>query len=140
MSAPMRSTRARLTTAIGVIALAPAILLAANSAAAAADVKVHATYKVTGSTYIKSPNFTLALGPGKLSSTLDANNGRLTATLLLPDATGSFKQLGLPVTATTRFITSRSEMMPTISPSSFTTGPTLAPGPQWSDNFSKGYV
>jgi hypothetical protein len=70
-----------------------------------ADTVVHAKYKVTGSTFIKAANFTLALGPGKLASTLDANTGKITATLTLPDATGSFKQGGLvPVTATTQFI------------------------------------
>jgi hypothetical protein len=69
------------------------------------DTVVHAKYKVTGHTFIKAANFTLALGPGRLASALDANTGKITATLTLPDATGSFKQDGLvPVTATTQFI------------------------------------
>lgn len=77
----------------------------ATSGAVSAATKVHATYKVTGSTFVKAPNFTMALGPGKLSSTVNFKTGKLTANLKLPDATGSFKQFGLiPVTAVTHFI------------------------------------
>jgi hypothetical protein len=66
---------------------------------------VKATYRVTGSTYIKAPNFTLNLGPGRLVSRVNLKTGKLTARLSMPDATGSFKQLGvIPVTATTQFI------------------------------------
>ena len=44
-------------------------------------------------------------GPGTLSSSVKLLTGRLTATLALPDATGTFKQFGIvPVTATPRFI------------------------------------
>lgn len=73
----------------------------------------------TGSTFIKAATFTLTLGPGKLASTLDANTGKITATLTLPEATGSFKQDGLvPVTATTQFINDG----PTTGPLNFNTG------------------
>lgn len=89
----------------GAATLLAVAAIAVTPGAASADTLVHAVYKVTGSTFLKGPNFTLALGPGKLKSTLDANNGKLTAQLVLPDATGSFKQAGLiPVTATTQFI------------------------------------
>jgi len=88
-----------------VAVLAAAAMLAATAIPASASTKLHARYKVTGSTYIKAPNFTLSLGPGKLSSTVSLKTGKLTATLALPDATGSFTQLGsIPVTATTQFI------------------------------------
>jgi hypothetical protein len=73
--------------------------------ASAADTKIKATYPVTGSTLIKAPNFTLKLGPGTLTSTVNVITGKLTANLALPEATGTFKQFGIiPVTATTRFI------------------------------------
>ena len=79
--------------------------LSTSAIPASASTKLHAKYKVTGSTYIKAPNFTLSLGPGKLSATVNTRTGKLTATLTLPNATGSFKQLGIiPVTATTQFI------------------------------------
>lgn len=85
--------------------LAAGGVLMAMSSAAAAATHVHAKYKVTGSTFINAPNFTLPLGPGTLAVNLNPANGNLTANLALPDATGSFLQFGLiPVTATTRFI------------------------------------
>jgi hypothetical protein len=72
---------------------------------ASAATLVHAKYKASGSTYLKTPNFTLALGPGTLSATLNAATGKLKANLSQPNATGSFKQLGIiPVTATTHLI------------------------------------
>jgi hypothetical protein len=105
MSRAARSTWARWAAATGAATALAGGLLMASSGAASADTRVHARYKVTGSTYLKRPNFTLALGPGTLSSTLDANTGKLTADLSLPNATGSFRQNGVvPVTATTRFI------------------------------------
>ena len=60
---------------------------------------------MTGSTFLKTPGFTLALGPGKLTSKVNVSNGKFTANLRLPNATGSFKEFGIiPVTATTQFI------------------------------------
>jgi hypothetical protein len=82
-----------------------AATLALTAAPASASTKVHATYKVTGSTFLKGPNTTLPLGPGSLAATLNPSNGNLTAVLTMPAATGSFKQGGLiPVTATAAFI------------------------------------
>jgi hypothetical protein len=47
----------------------------------------------------------VALGPGRLRTTADLNTGAIKATLTLPPATGSFKELGLvPVTATVKLI------------------------------------
>lgn len=94
--------RTAVTTAAGLLALFGII---ASAGAASASTKIRATYPVTGSTYIKSPNFTLPLGPGTLASTVNVNTRKLTANLSLPEATGSFKQNGvIPVTATTQFI------------------------------------
>jgi hypothetical protein len=79
--------------------------MALDPGLASAATLLHAKYKVSGSTFLKSPNFTLALGPGTLSSTVNAATGKLTANLSLPNATGSFKQFGvIPVTATTQLI------------------------------------
>jgi hypothetical protein len=104
MSAVTRSIGPRLT-AVGVTLLAAGATLAAAITPASASSTVHVRYRVTGSTYIKAPNFTLDLGPGKLRSTVNLKTGKLTATLSLPNATGSFKQLGfVTVTATTQFI------------------------------------
>jgi hypothetical protein len=104
----MRLVRFSRVRSVGIAAagmVAVGTIAASAGPASAADTVVHAKYKVTGSTFIKAPDFTVALGPGKLASTLDANTGKLTATLTLPDATGSFKEDGVvPVTATTQFI------------------------------------
>jgi hypothetical protein len=102
---PLRLTTIRLAAATGATALLAVGATGAGPAPAIADTLVHAKYKVTGSTHIAKPDFTLALGPGTLRAVLHASTGRLTARLSLPDATGSFKQAGLvPVTATTQFI------------------------------------
>jgi hypothetical protein len=75
------------------------------SPAAPADQTVNVTYPVSGSTFIKAINSSIALGPGSLSTTADLTTSTLTGTLSLPPATGSFKELGLvPVTATTEMI------------------------------------
>jgi hypothetical protein len=104
MTAARRSLIPRLTAA-AMAALAAGAALAASASPASAATTLKATYKVTGSTYIKAPNFTLQLGPGRLVSRVNAKTGKLTARLSMPDATGSFTQLGIvPVTATTQFI------------------------------------
>jgi hypothetical protein len=85
--------------------LAAGATVAATAGPASASTTVRAKYKVTGSTFIKAPNFTLSLGPGRLVSRVNLKTGKLTARLSMPDATGSFQQLGIiPVTATTQFI------------------------------------
>jgi hypothetical protein len=104
MTSVTRSKGPRLAAAAATV-LAAGAALAATAAPALASTKVHASYKITGSTYIKAPNFTLSLGPGKLSSTVNLRTGKLTASLSLPNATGSFTEAGIiPVTATTQFI------------------------------------
>jgi hypothetical protein len=92
-------------TAITIAGLATALTLAATAAPASATASIHAKYKVTGSTFLKAPNATLPLGPGKLAANVNVGTGKIQATLTMPDATLTFKQFGLiPVTATTRFI------------------------------------
>jgi hypothetical protein len=82
-----------------------ATALVATSASAYADTTLSATYPVNGSSYIATPGATLPLGPGKLAANVDLNTGAITATLTLPESTGSFKELGLiPVTATAQII------------------------------------
>lgn len=104
MTAVRRSLMPKLTAAT-VATLAAGAVLAATAGPASAGTTVKAKYKVTGSTYIKAPNFTLSLGPGRLVSRVSLKTGKLTARLSMPDATGSFKQGGvIPVTATTQFI------------------------------------
>ena len=51
--------------------------------------------------FLKAANATVTLGPGTLRSKVDLTTGAATASLKLPPATGSFKELGVvPVTAT----------------------------------------
>jgi hypothetical protein len=104
MTVARRSLRPRLAAA-AVATLAAGAAIAATAGPASASTTVKATYKVTGSTYIKEPNFTLGLGPGRLVSRVNLKTGKLSARLAMPNATGSFTQLGvIPVTATTQFI------------------------------------
>jgi hypothetical protein len=59
----------------------------------------------SGSTTLATPNASVPLGPGHLLTTADLDTGAITATLTLPPATGSLKELGLvPVTATVKLI------------------------------------
>lgn len=73
---------------------------------ASAGTSITATYPVSGSTYIKAISSTVSLGPGTLVSTVDPTTSAITAaTLTLPPATASFRELGfVPVTATTALI------------------------------------
>ena len=90
------------TASAGLLAVAGVL---ASAGPASADSTITVKYKVTGSSTLKAPNATLPLGPGKLTSTVDLTTGALTATLSLPNATGSFKEFGLiPVTATAQLI------------------------------------
>ena len=60
---------------------------------------------MNGSTFLKAANATVTLGPGTLRSKVNLTTGKVTASLNLPPATGSFKELGVvPVTATVAFI------------------------------------
>ena len=90
------------TAIAGLLALAT---IAATPAAASAATVLKVRYPVNGSTFIKAANATVTLGPGALRSRVNLSTGAVTASLNLPPATGSFKELGLvPVTATVAFI------------------------------------
>jgi len=98
------ATSAVLATGAG-LAAAPALASPPAVNTTGADTTVAVTYPVTGSTFIKAINSTVALGPGTLATTADLTTSTLTGTLTLPPATGSFKELGLiPVTATTELV------------------------------------
>jgi hypothetical protein len=89
-------------TAAGLLAVAAVL---ASVGTASADTTVTLRYPVTGSTHIATPNANVPLGPGHLTATADLNTDAITATLTLPEATGSFNELGLvPVTATVKLI------------------------------------
>jgi hypothetical protein len=92
------------TVAVAGIGVSAAPALASRSAPA--DTIIKLTYPVTGNTLIKKINSTIALGPGTLATSADLTTSTLTAaTLTLPPATGSFKELGfITVTATTKLI------------------------------------
>jgi hypothetical protein len=85
---------------------AAGVLIGLGALPATADSTITATYAVSGSTHIKAVNSTLALGPGKLTSTVDLTKSTITAAkLTLPSATASFKEFGfIPVTATTALV------------------------------------
>jgi len=103
---PTSPHKFRTTVATGIAGLAAAFAVTAAAVPASATTStIHARYKVTGSTFLKAPNVTLPLGPGKLVANLNPATGSIKATLTVPDATLTFKQFGLvPVTATTHFI------------------------------------
>lgn len=84
--------------------LAAAIGVTAVAGTAHADVVLQVNYPLTGTTFIKSTNSSMSLGPGTLAASLDEKFA-ITATTTLPPATGSFKEFGvIPVSVTTEFI------------------------------------
>jgi hypothetical protein len=94
--------RAVAGTAAGLLAVATVL---ATGGTASADTFLTIKYPVTGTTHLATPNADVPLGPGHLKATADLNTGAIKANLTLPDATGSFKELGLvPVTATVALI------------------------------------
>jgi hypothetical protein len=94
--------RAVAGTAASLLAVAGVL---ASSGPASADTTLTIRYPVTGTTHLATPNGDVALGPGHLTATADLNTDQITATLTLPEATGSFTELGLvPVTATVKLI------------------------------------
>jgi hypothetical protein len=101
-----RPLRIRTTMAAGLVALTAVFTVAATTVPASATTStIKATYPVTGSTFLNAPGATLPLGPGKLVAHVNASTGAVKATLTLPNATGSFEELGaIPVTATAHFI------------------------------------
>jgi len=105
MGRPLTATLPRRAAAVGATALMSAGAIAATAGTASAATILHARYKVSGSTFLAGPSSTLDLGPGSLSARVNTTTGKLTATLSLPPATGSFTELGIiPVTATAKFI------------------------------------
>jgi hypothetical protein len=105
MSIAIRSTLARRTAALGAAGLVAAGALVAAGGPASAATFIKVKYKISGSTFLAGPKATLALGPGTLSAKVNASSGKVTATLTLPPATGSFMQFGIiPVTATAQLI------------------------------------
>ena len=98
-----RAARGAIVTALA--GLVAAFTIAAAPAASAAGTALKVRYPVHGSTFLKAANATVKLGPGTLKSRVNLSTGAVTASLNLPPATGSFKELGLvPVTATVAFI------------------------------------
>jgi hypothetical protein len=94
--------RAVAGTAAALLAAAGVLM---SSGSASADTSLTIRYPVTGTTHLATPNADVPLGPGHLTATADLNTGAITANLKLPEATGSFKELGLvPVTATVQLI------------------------------------
>ena len=105
MNRLLRTRASRGVTVAALAGFATAVVVAATPAVASADTTLTVRYPVHGSTFIKAANATVTLGPGTLRSKVDLNTGAVTASLKLPPATGSFKELGVvPVTATVAFI------------------------------------
>ena len=105
MSRAIRSPLVKRAAALGSASLIAAGALVAASGPAFAVSFIKAKYKVTGSTFLAGPKTSLSLGPGTLSAKVNGSTGKLTATLSMPPATASFKQLNVvPVTAVTKFI------------------------------------
>jgi hypothetical protein len=92
-------------TVTALAGLVTAVVVATTPALASAGTTVTVRYPVNGSTFLKAANATVPLGPGTLRSKVNLTTGKVTASLNLPPATGSFKELGvIPVTATVAFI------------------------------------
>jgi hypothetical protein len=105
MRRPLTLLFAAATATVAVAGIGVSAAPALASRLAPADQVFNLTYPVTGSTFIKKINSSISLGPGTLASAADLTTSTLTATLTLPPATGSFKELGLvTVTATTKLI------------------------------------
>jgi hypothetical protein len=103
-SRPRLGRRLTVVTVAGLLATTGS-LLSATAASASTGNSITVQYKVSGSTLIKSVNATANLGPGTLTSTVNLKTGALSASLALPAATVSYKEIGLvPVQATTEFI------------------------------------
>ena len=101
----LRTRAARGATLTALAGPVAAFTLAAAPAASAAGTVIKVKYPVHGSTFLKAANATVKLGPGTLRSKVNLSTGAVTASLNLPPATGSFKELGLiPVTATVAFL------------------------------------
>jgi len=105
MRRPLMALMAAATATVAVAGIGVSAAPALASRSVPADTVINLTFPVTGSTTIKKINSTISLGPGTLASAADLTTSTLTATLTLPPATGSFKELGfITVTATTKLI------------------------------------
>jgi hypothetical protein len=94
--------RRAVAAAAGLLAVAGVL---ASGGAASAGTTLTLRYPVTGTTHLATPNADVHLGPGHLTATANLKTDAITATLTLPNATGSFNELGLvPVTATVKLI------------------------------------
>ncbi|MDJ1137556.1 hypothetical protein [Streptomyces iconiensis] len=89
---------------LGCFALTTVSAQAEGSGEAGAAAPVRLDYPLSGTTHLSGPGSDLTLGPGALKSSTDMTTGALTAETQLPDAQGSFKALGIPVSVTTEFI------------------------------------
>ena len=105
MNRLLRTRAARGATVTALAGFLTAVMVATTPAVASAATILKVRYPVSGSTFIKAANATVPLGPGALRSRVNLTTGAVTASLNLPPATGSFKELGLiPVTATVAFL------------------------------------
>jgi hypothetical protein len=105
MNRLLRRRAVRGATVTALAGLVTAVVVATTPALASAGTTLTVRYPVNGSTFLKAVNATVALGPGTLRSKVNLTTGKVTASLNLPPATGSFKELGvIPVTATVAFI------------------------------------
>ena len=105
MNRLLRRRAVRGATVTALAGLVTAVVVATTPALASAGTTLTVRYPVSGSTFLKAANATVTLGPGTLRSKVNLTTGKVTASLNLPPATGSFKELGVvPVTATVAFI------------------------------------
>ena len=105
MNRLLRRRAVRGATVTALAGLVTAVVVATTPALASAGTTLTVRYPVSGSTFLKAANATVTLGPGTLRSKVSLTTGKVTASLNLPPATGSFKELGVvPVTATVAFI------------------------------------
>ena len=105
MNRLLRRRAVRGATVTALAGLVTAVVVATTPALASAGTTLTVRYPVNGSTFLKAANATVTLGPGTLRSKVNLTTGKVTASLNLPPATGSFKELGVvPVTATVAFI------------------------------------
>lgn len=109
LSGPPRGRGAALRAGVATAAALGCVALVSGTAQAAPDdagaaAGVRLDYPLSGTTHLSGPGSDLALGPGSLRTSTDMTTGDLTAETQLPDAPGSFKALGIPITVTTEFI------------------------------------
>jgi len=105
MNRLLRRRAVRGATVAALAGLVTAVVVATTPALASAGTTLTVRYPVNGSTFLKAANATVPLGPGTLRTKVNLTTGKVTASLNLPPATGSFKELGvIPVTATVAFI------------------------------------